>query len=164
MSDFTTSRTYMYVAGAIINPTENTRNEDNIYNAHNGAFNALIGHGHTGSVGDGPPLLPGYFNNSVKEIASANYPYTPAAGECEIACDTSAGTPKVVITDPWPAAKANRITVFDSAGNAGTRPIEIQVMGYGIDAISGVDGSVWIIEDYGSITIEKLSSGYWKIV
>ena len=70
MGDFTTARSYLYIAGNIIDPDQNNINENNIYTAHNGAFHQTTGHRHTGAVGDGPIL------GATSIDLTANYSWT----------------------------------------------------------------------------------------
>lgn len=56
MSDFTATRQYSYVGGALIDENENNTNENNIFDKHNNAFHATTGHGHTGATGDAKKL------------------------------------------------------------------------------------------------------------
>lgn len=68
--NFTATRPYIYITGNLIDPAQNNANEGTIYTQHNGAFNAVTGHEHTGAIGDGPPLGPGSLN------LAANYAWT----------------------------------------------------------------------------------------
>jgi hypothetical protein len=54
--NFTATRTYIYVAGNIIDPAQNNTNENTIYNKFNASINATTGHTHSGATGDGPKL------------------------------------------------------------------------------------------------------------
>lgn len=57
MSDFTTSRSFIYVNGNIIQAAENNQNENNIFNAHNNAMHASTGHTHDGTTGNASPIV-----------------------------------------------------------------------------------------------------------
>lgn len=52
--NFTVTRAYIYIAGNIIDPTQNNTNESVLYANNNAAFNASTGHQHTGATGDAP--------------------------------------------------------------------------------------------------------------
>lgn len=56
MTDFTATRSFTYVDGAIIDPDENNVNENTLYNKYNAAMHDATGHGHTGATGDAPIL------------------------------------------------------------------------------------------------------------
>lgn len=68
--NFIVFRAYIYIPGALIRSNENNTNESNLYNAHNGAFNEITGHQHTGAPGDAPPIGPGSID------LAANYAWT----------------------------------------------------------------------------------------
>lgn len=70
MGNYEVSRTYIYVAGNVIEPSQNNTNENTIYSGHNSAFNASTGHTHSGSTGDAPKL------NSTGLDLTANYAWT----------------------------------------------------------------------------------------
>ena len=54
--NFIVFRVYIYVPGALIRSLENNTNENVIYTGHNGAFDNITGHQHTGAPGDAPNI------------------------------------------------------------------------------------------------------------
>lgn len=68
--NFIVFRSFVYIPGALIRSSENNTNENTIYGGHNGAFNEITGHEHTGAPGDGPLLGPASINTA------ANYTWT----------------------------------------------------------------------------------------
>lgn len=164
MPDFTATRTYLYVAGNVISPLQNTTNETGIYNPHNLAFDASTGHTHSGTTGDGPKIPAYNLNDGIVELGTGDTPYTTVQTSRIILCPTSLSSFLVIVPNPYAATWSRILTVADASGNAGTNNIEIRVNGYGIDILTGATQSVYITEDWGSITIARLSSGYWKIV
>lgn len=68
--NFIVFRSFVYIPGALIRSSENNTNENTIYGGHNGAFNEITGHEHTGAPGDAPRLGPASINTA------ANYTWT----------------------------------------------------------------------------------------
>ncbi len=68
--NFIVFRSFVYIPGALIRSSENNTNENTIYTGHNGAFNEVTGHEHTGAPGDAPILGPASIN------LAANYTWT----------------------------------------------------------------------------------------
>ncbi len=58
MGNFNAARSFIYIAGNVIDPFQNNTNENTIYGQHNASIHQITGHGHTGAVGDGPVLTP----------------------------------------------------------------------------------------------------------
>ena len=165
MSDFTAVRSFLYVAGNIIDPTQNTTNELGIYTPHNAAFNATSGHKHTGTIGDAPRMPSANIDESLTELAAGATPYTVLGTDKRILCDTATVPFSVIIPDPYVVATFSKVlTIADATGNAGTNNITITINGYGVDILTGVTQSVYIVEDWGSITIARMASGFWKII
>ena len=165
MSDFIATRSFLYVAGNIIDPTQNTTNELGIYNPHNAAFNDASGHKHTGTTGDAPRIPSANIDETATELAAGATPYTVLGTDRTILCDTATVAFTVVIPDPYLIATFSKVlTIADATGNAGTNNITITINGYGVDILTGVTQSVYIVEDWGSITIARMASGFWKII
>ncbi len=155
MPDFTATRTFLYVAGNLISPTQNTANELGIYNPFNASINATAGHLHSGTIGDGP-LIPIISPNSRVVVgASAALSGT----DVYIGMDHTAGR-TVTFTQGASTAFKRTVTVYDYTGNAATYPVVINFVGgwqcQGLTSIS-------ITTNYGAVTLQY-DLAQWNIV
>lgn len=124
MPDFTATRTFLYVAGNIISPVQNTANETGIYDPHNAAFNGTSGHKHSGNTGDGP--LIGILSPTARTVVGATGAL--AATDYYIGVDHTAAK---TITFTQDAANdfVRDVVVYDYTGNAGTFNISVVFAG-----------------------------------
>ena len=163
MPNFTATRTYTYITGNLIDPVQNNANENEIYNKHNSSVNASAGHGHTGTTGDGPQINDAYIANAINEL-SAGSSHTVLATD-RILIRTVASTAfTFIVPNPYPSTWPQRLLFMDGSLDASKANITVTVNGYGIEQLTGVTQSAYIVEDGGTLEIVRMSSGYWKIV
>lgn len=177
MPDFIATRSFLYVAGNVISPVQNTSNEIGIYNPHNAAFDSVGGHTHTGTAGDGP-ILPA-FN------PATGHKHTGAAGNGPLINITSpasrvvtTNTGNLTATDVYVGVNYNGICtltfnklvagndfvrdviVYDERGNMGTFAGRITFAG-GWTCQGLTD--IYITEDRGAIRFHYNGTN-WAIV
>lgn len=163
MADFTATRLYTYVTGNLIDPVQNNYNENEIYNKHNSSMNALSGHGHTGTTGDGPQINDAYIENAITEL-SAGVSHTVTASDRILIRTVPATAFTFIVPNPYPSTSPQRLLFMDGSLDASKANITVTINGYGIEQLTGVTQSAYIIEDGGTLEIVRMSSGYWKIV
>ena len=136
MSDFTATRSHLYVTGAIIFAEYHTDNETEIYTEHNAAFNATTGHLHTGATGDGP-VLPG---DSVDISAAGEL--TPI-GSIIAHYDFNAAV--AIDTNYWAYCDGSVVSNPDSVLNGLTLPdlSGRYLVGFGTDGGGDIDTAAW---------------------
>ena len=163
MADFTATRAYTYVTGNIIDPVQNNANENEIYNKFNSSINASSGHGHTGATGDGKQLNDAYIVNAINEL-SAGSSHTVLASDRILIRTVAATAFTFIVPNPYPSTWPKRLLFMDGSLDASKANITVTVNGYGIEMLTGVTQSAYIVEDGGTLEIVRQSSGYWKIV
>ena len=158
MPDFTATRSFLYVAGNVISPTQNTTNETGIYNPHNLAFNGSSGHGHSGSTGDGPRIPQ---TSPLSRLVTGATGALAATDVYLLSNHTAART--ITFTQTAANDFSRDVTVYDYSNNAGLYPITITFAGgWTLNSFTGPT-SVTMNEDNGSITLHW-DTYFWHVI